>query len=449
MENSSYDNMMLKLDVSQTSRFVTENDIKQYAARAVLAKKTLVEGTGAGNDFLGWVDLPADAENQTILQCIAEDVARLAPISRLFVVIGIGGSYLGARAVIEALQGDLAALQQGTSPHIIYAGHTLSEDYYNQLLALLDKVDYSVAVISKSGTTTEPAVAFRMIKAHLEQKYGKQEAAQRIIAVTDAQRGALHDIAEQEGYRKYVIPDNVGGRFSVLTPVGLLPIAMAGYNVERLLQGACDMRKRCLASDDVKDNAALLYAAVRNALYSQGKKVEMLVNFEPNLRYISEWWKQLYGESEGKENKGILPHSLSFTTDLHSMGQYVQQGERTMFETVISLMSPNATAAIPSDEKNLDGINYLLGKSLTEINHNAERGTCIAHENGGVPILRLELPSVNEYTLGQLIYFFEFACGVSGYMLGVNPFDQPGVEAYKKNMFALLGKPGYEDYQLQ
>ncbi len=449
MENFFRDKMMIHLDVSQTSRFVCDDEIGQYAEKAALAKKFLTEGTGLGNDFLGWVDLPADPKNSAILQNIAEDVARLAPISRLFVVIGIGGSYLGARAVIEALQGDLAALQQGTAPYVIYAGHTLSEDYYNQLLAILDQTDYSVAVISKSGTTTEPAVAFRMIKAHLEQKYGKAEAAQRIVAVTDAKRGALHDIAEQKGYRKYVIPDNVGGRFSVLTPVGLLPIAMAGYNVEHLLQGAYDMRRCCMASDDVKENPALLYAAMRNALYHRGKKVEILVNFEPNLKYISEWWKQLYGESEGKEGKGILPHSLSFTTDLHSMGQYVQQGERTMFETVIRVKQPNATASIPNDEKNLDGINYLINKTLTEINHNAERGTCIAHENGGVPILQLELPCVNEYTLGQLIYFFEFACGVSGYMLGVNPFDQPGVEAYKKNMFALLGKPGYENYELQ
>ncbi len=447
MEN---ENISIKLDIAQVSRFVDHNKIEQYAVQAILAKKILTEGTGAGNDFLGWLNLPADMmQSSTILQEIAKDVDRLMPVSRLFVVIGIGGSYLGARAVIEALQGELAALQPNTAPYIIYAGHTLSEDYYHQLLALLDKTDYSVAVISKSGTTTEPAVAFRMIKAHLEQKYGKSEAAQRIIAVTDAQHGALHDIAEQEGYRKYVIPDNVGGRFSVLTPVGLLPIAMAGFNIERLLQGACDMRWCCLTSNDIQDNPALLYAAVRNALYHQGKKVEMLVNFEPNLKYISEWWKQLYGESEGKEHKGILPHSLSFTTDLHSMGQYVQQGERSLFETVISLKCPNATASIPYDEKNLDGINYLLGKSLSEINHNAERGTCIAHENGGVPILRLELPCIDEYILGQLIYFFEFACGVSGYMLGVNPFDQPGVEAYKKNMFALLGKPGYENYQLQ
>ena len=300
----------------------------------------------------------------------------------------------------------------GSHPYIIYAGHTLSEDYYCQLLKLLDNHDYAVAVISKSGTTTEPAVAFRIIKSHLEKKYGKTDAAGRIIAITDAHRGALHDIAH-------------------------------GYNIDQLLQGTCDMRCLCTESDDLDENPALLYAALRNILYRKGYKVEILENFIPQLKYISEWWKQLYGESEGKEGKGILPHSLSFTTDLHSMGQYVQEGERLMFETVLSLEKPQGKVEIPADEKNLDGINYLLGKSLTEINLNAEIGTILAHNDGGVPVLRILLPTVDEYTLGQLIYFFEFACGVSGYTLGVNPFDQPGVEAYKKNMFRLLGKPGY------
>lgn len=438
----------IHLEIEQTARYISTKEIQDSAAAVMAARKTLLAGNGAGNDFLGWIDLPATMDT-AIVSNIKEDVMRLAPISRVFVVIGIGGSYLGARAVIEALQSELAALQKSDYPYIIYAGHTLSEDYYHQLVDLLNKVDYSVAVISKSGTTTEPAVAFRIIKAHLEQKYGKQEATKRIIAITDAKKGALHDIAVQEGYRKYMIPDNVGGRFSVLTPVGLLPIAMAGYDIDALLRGACEMREQCLACDDLKQNPALMYAAIRNILYSKGKKVEMLVNFMPNLRYISEWWKQLYGESEGKDGKGILPHSLSFTTDLHSMGQYVQQGERLMFETFISVATPNATITIPGDEKNLDGINYLLGKSLTEINHKAEQGTRIAHENGGIPIMRIEIPCVNEEVLGQMIYFFEFACGVSGYMLGVNPFNQPGVEAYKNNMFALLGKPGYENYQLQ
>ncbi|MDY5969369.1 MAG: glucose-6-phosphate isomerase [Bacteroidales bacterium] len=438
----------IQLDITQTHKFVSQNDIDALASAAAKAKKTLLTGTGEGNDFLGWVNLPEEID-PLIISNIKEDVVRLAPKSDVFVVVGIGGSYLGARAVIEALQGELAPLVPGKYPLVAYAGHTLSEDYYHQLLKMLDNKDYSLAVISKSGTTTEPAVAFRMLRAHLEQKYGKAEAASRIIAVTDAQNGALHDIAIQEGYRHYVIPDNVGGRFSVLTPVGLLPIAMAGFDIDRLLDGAREMRNICINNTDLHENPALLYAIVRNILYQKGKKVEMLVNFDPNLKYVSEWWKQLYGESEGKDGKGLLPHSLNFTTDLHSMGQYVQEGERIMFETVMSIEHSREHASIPADEQNLDGINYLISMSLTEINHHAEHGTRIAHENGGVPILRLTLPQVDEETLGQLIYFFEFACGVSGYMLGVNPFNQPGVEAYKKNMFALLGKPGFENYELQ
>lgn len=432
------------LNIKYTSGFVSESELEEIRPEVLAAKKCLLDGDGRGNDFLGWVDLPKDLD-ASIVEGIKSDVARLAPKSELFVVIGIGGSYLGARAVIEALQSEFAPMERGSHPFVIYAGHTLSEDYYSQLLKVLDAKDYSVAVISKSGTTTEPAVAFRIIKSHLESKYGKAGAADRIVAVTDARRGALHDIAQQEGYRTYVIPDNVGGRFSVLTPVGLLPIAMAGYDIDMLLKGARDMREVCVGDGTFEGNPALMYAAVRNVLYRKGRKVEILENFVPHLKYISEWWKQLYGESEGKEGKGILPHSLSFTTDLHSMGQYVQDGERLMFETVLSVKSPRSGVEIPSDEQNLDGINYLFGKSLTEINHNAELGTILAHVDGGVPVLRLELPRVDEYVLGQLIYFFEFACGVSGYILGVNPFDQPGVEAYKKNMFRLLGKPGYAE----
>lgn len=424
-------------------QFVSDDELANISGEALKAKETLISGTGKGNDFLGWVDLPKEI-SPSIISNIKNDVANLSPKARLFVVIGIGGSYLGARAVIEALQSEFAPMTQGDHPFIIYAGHTLSEDYYFQLLQLLESHDYAVAVISKSGTTTEPAVAFRIIKAHLEMKYGKANAAERIIAITDAHRGALHSIAQQEGYRTYVIPDNVGGRFSVLTPVGLLPIAMAGYDIDKLLRGACDMRDICINNTSLDENPALTYAAIRNILYRKGRKVEILENFVPNLKYISEWWKQLYGESEGKEGKGILPHSLSFTTDLHSMGQYVQEGERLMFETVLSVARPKKRVLIPTDAQNLDGINYLVGKSLTEINHNAELGTILAHVEGGVPVLRIEVPSIDEYVLGQLIYFFEFACGVSGYMLGVNPFDQPGVEAYKKNMFRLLGKPGYE-----
>ena len=423
--------------------FLCEEELTAMHKEVLAAKHTLMSGDGAGQDFLGWLDLPKDVQASEI-SSIKADVERLAGKAELFVVIGIGGSYLGARAVIEALQSEFAYMESGRRfPIVVYAGHTLSEDYYHQLLQVLDKRDYAVAMTSKSGTTTEHAVAFRIIKGHLEKKYGKEEAADRIIAITDARRGALHDISKQEGYKTYVIPDNVGGRLSVLTPVGLLPIAMAGYNIDQLLQGACDMRRLCTESDDLDENPALLYAALRNILYRKGYKVEILENFIPQLKYISEWWKQLYGESEGKEGKGILPHSLSFTTDLHSMGQYVQEGERLMFETVLSLEKPQGKVEIPADEKNLDGINYLLGKSLTEINLNAEIGTILAHNDGGVPVLRILLPTVDEYTLGQLIYFFEFACGVSGYTLGVNPFDQPGVEAYKKNMFRLLGKPGY------
>ena len=433
----------IRLNTEYLQQFLSSAELAAIEKEAIKAKKTLINGTGRGNDFLGWVNLPADISPDEV-SSIKKDVSRLAGKARFFVVVGIGGSYLGARAVIEALQSEFAMMESGRKvPCIIYAGHTLSEDYYCQLMQLLDGQDYAVAVISKSGTTTEPAVAFRMIKAHIEKKYGREEAANRIIAITDAKRGALHDIAVQEGYRMYVIPDNVGGRFSVLTPVGLLPIAMSGYDIEKLLQGARDMRNVCMNKESLDENPALLYAAVRNCLYRKGYKVEILENFVPQLKYISEWWKQLYGESEGKEGKGILPHSLSFTTDLHSMGQYVQEGERLMFETVMSVERPRQRIEIPSDEKNLDGINYLVGKSLTEINHNAELGTILAHRDGGVPVLRIMIPEVNEYILGQLIYFFEFACGVSGYMLQVNPFDQPGVEAYKKNMFRLLGKPGY------
>lgn len=433
------------LNTEHLQHFIGNTDIAAIEKEVISAKKTLLDGSGKGNDFLGWVNLPAEI-SQDEINNIKKDVERLAGKVRLFVVVGIGGSYLGARAVIEALQSEFAMQDTGRKfPYIVYAGHTLSEDYYCQLMQVLDKQDYAVAVISKSGTTTEPAVAFRLIKSHIEKKYGKAEAAKRIIAITDARRGALHDIAVQEGYQMYVIPDNVGGRFSVLTPVGLLPIAMSGYDIDKLLQGACDMREECIRNDKVEENPALLYAAIRNLLYRKGRKVEILENFVPQLKYISEWWKQLYGESEGKEGKGILPHSLSFTTDLHSMGQYVQEGERLMFETVLSVERPQQRIEIPSDEKNLDGINYLVGKTLTEINHNAELGTILAHCDGGVPVLRILIPEVNEYVLGQLIYFFEFACGVSGYVLQVNPFDQPGVEAYKKNMFRLLGKPGYAD----
>ena len=416
--------------------------INEITTEVLAAREHLLKGDADGNDFLGWVNLPEDYDKEEYSRMKA-DVARLSAKSKVFVVIGIGGSYLGARMVIEALQSEFASLVRGSKPYVVYAGHTLGEDYYSQLLNLLDHEDYSVAVISKSGTTTEPAVAFRIVKAHLEKKYGKAEASQRIVAVTDARKGALHDIAVKEGYPMYVIPDNVGGRFSVLTPVGLLPIAMAGFDTDRLLQGARDMRKVCIESNTLEGNPALKYAAIRNVLYRSGIKVEMLVSNLSNLRYLAEWWKQLYGESEGKEHKGLLPHSLSITTDLHSMGQYVQDGERLMMETMIRVKEPATHVPVPTDEQNLDGINYLVNKSLTEINNCATEGTIEAHLSGGVPVMEIGVERVDEYVLGQLIYFFEFACGVSGYTLGVNPFNQPGVEAYKKNMFRLLGKPGF------
>ncbi len=419
-----------------------QEPIAQIEKEILAAKEHLLKGDAEGNDFLGWVNLPEEYDKAEYARMKA-DVARLSAKSKVFVVIGIGGSYLGARMVIEALQSEFASMVRGEKPYVVYAGHTLGEDYYTQLLTLLDHEDYSVAVISKSGTTTEPAVAFRIVKAHLEKKYGKAEASQRIVAITDARKGALHDIAVNEGYPMYVIPDNVGGRFSVLTPVGLLPIAMAGFDTDRLLQGAQDMRRLCIEKNTLAENPAMMYAAVRNILYRNGIKVEMLVSSLPNLRYLAEWWKQLYGESEGKDHKGLLPHSLSITTDLHSMGQYVQDGERLMMETMVHVAKPATHVDVPTDEHNLDGINYLVGKSLTEINDCAMQGTVQAHLEGGVPVVEIDVDRIDEYTLGQMIYFFEFACGVSGYTLGVNPFNQPGVEAYKKNMFHLLGKPGF------
>lgn len=432
----------LSIKVAENVEKTCHQSLGQITTEVLAARDHLLKGDAAGNDFLGWVNLPEEYNKEEYARMKA-DVARLSAKSKVFVVIGIGGSYLGARMVIEALQSEFASMVRSSKPYVVYAGHTLGEDYYSQLLTLLDHEDYSIAVISKSGTTTEPAVAFRIVKAHLEKKYGKEEASQRIVAITDARKGALHDIATKEGYPMYVIPDNVGGRFSVLTPVGLLPIAMAGFDTDRLLQGARDMHKTCIGKSTLEENPALKYAAIRNVLYRSGIKVEMLVSSLPNLRYLAEWWKQLYGESEGKQHKGLLPHSLSITTDLHSMGQYVQDGERLMMETMIRVKQPATHVPVPTDEQNLDGINYLVGKSLTEINNCATEGTIEAHLSGGVPVIEIHVERIDEYVLGQLIYFFEFACGVSGYTLGVNPFDQPGVEAYKKNMFRLLGKPGF------
>ena len=380
-----------------------------------------------------------------LISRIQQDAEDICVSSKIIVVIGIGGSYLGTRAIVDALSNPFVAyLPNREKPLLVYAGENLSEDYHFSLLKMLDKVDYSVIVISKSGTTTEPAVAFRLIREHLQKKYGHDKVAEHIIAVTDSVKGALKAMADQENYKTYIIPDDVGGRYSVLTPVGLLPIAVAGFNIKKLLDGAKEMKESLINSTDSAQNPAIAYAAIRNTLYRNGNVTEIMVNYEPRLFYFTEWWKQLYGESEGKDNKGIFPAGVSFTTDLHSMGQYIQEGMRNLFETVISVENPDSKLAVPYDERNLDGLNFIAGKRLSDINKNAEQGTLLAHVDGGVPNIRITVPSIDENTLGQLIYFFEFACALSGYSLGVNPFDQPGVEAYKKNMFALLGKPGYE-----
>jgi glucose-6-phosphate isomerase len=363
----------------------------------------------------------------------------------IFVVIGIGGSYLGAKAVVDALSDSFAHLKERKSPFILFAGQNISEDYLFELRELLKTKEYAMAVISKSGTTTEPALAFRLLKQDIEEKYGKAEANERIVAVTDEKRGALRSLATTEGYKTFVIPDDVGGRYSVLTPVGLLAIAVAGFDIRALVQGAVDMQNATGVDVPFEKNIAAQYAAVRNELYKNGKKVEILVNYNPKLHFLAEWWKQLYGESEGKDGLGIFPASVDFSSDLHSMGQYIQEGERTLFETVLSIASPDREVRIPNDPADLDGLNFLAGKRVDEVNKMAELGTMLAHVDGGVPNIQLVLPKLNEYYLGQVIYFFELACGMSGYTLGVNPFDQPGVEAYKKNMFALLEKPGYEE----
>jgi glucose-6-phosphate isomerase len=435
----------MQIDISKAVSFSSPEGMKQNEKELESLHKVLVNGTGKGNDFLGWMKLPAGADS-AILRKIKVDAEKIRAQSQLFVVIGIGGSYLGARAVIDCLSHPFLPLLPGRKdPVILYAGENLSEDYHAGLIEILDQYDYSVAVISKSGTTTEPAIAFRIIKAHLEKKYGKKEATERIYAVTDAQRGALKKLAEEEGYSTYEIPDDVGGRYSVLTPVGLLPIAVAGLDIEKLIGGARSMMEQCLASADPEKNPAVRYAAIRNALYQSGKPVEILVNYLPNLYFFTEWWKQLYGESEGKENKGIFPAGVGFTTDLHSMGQYIQEGTRLMFETILSVENSGKELRVPFLEKDPDGLNFLAGKRLTGINHMAEMGTLLAHVDGDVPNIRISVTELNEGTLGELIYFFEFACALSGYLLGVNPFDQPGVEAYKKNMFALIGKPGFEE----
>ncbi len=432
---------MIKLDYSKT--LLSAEQIAAYAPKAAEAQRALEAGTCAGNDFLGWLHLPSSitAEFMTELQMCAQTLRENCDT---VVVAGIGGSYLGARAVIEALGNSFAWLtNNGENPNILFAGNNIGEDYLYELTEYLKGRNFGVINISKSGTTTETALAFRLLKKQCEQQRGKDMARKVIVAVTDAKKGAARTTADKEGYTSFIIPDNVGGRFSVLTPVGLLPIAVAGFDIAKLVKGAADMEAAC-ASERLEENICLQYAAVRNALYNQGKKIEILVNFQPKLHYMNEWWKQLYGESEGKDLKGIFPAAVDFSTDLHSMGQWIQEGERTIFETVISVEEAEHKLLFPIDDENLDGLNFLAGKRVDEVNKMAELGTQLAHVDGGVPNMRLIVPRLDEYNLGQLIYFFEKACGVSGLVLGVNPFNQPGVEAYKKNMFALLGKPGYE-----
>lgn len=433
------------LDITKASSFLKEGAVESYKQQVNDARRSLEEGTCPGNDFLGWLHLPSSVTPEFIneIQSVADTLREKCEV---VVVAGIGGSYLGARAVIEALGNSFSWLTGNKkNPTIVFAGNNIGEDYLYELTEYLKDKKFGVINISKSGTTTETALTFRLLKKQCETQRGKDEARDVIVAITDAVKGAARAAATKEGYKTFVIPDNVGGRFSVLTPVGLLPIAIAGFDIKAIIQGAADMENATGTDVPFEENPAALYAAVRNALYAQaGKKIEIMVNYQPKLHFMSEWWKQLYGESEGKDGKGIFPASCDFTTDLHSMGQWIQQGERSIFETVLSIEKTNHEVLFPNDEENLDGLNFLAGKRVDEVNKMAELGTRLAHVDGGVPNIRLSVPELNEYYIGQLIYFFEIACGISGNVLGVNPFNQPGVEAYKKNMFALLNKPGYE-----
>lgn len=429
----------IRLDLSKTG-----SSVASYRETAEKFNALLDNGTGRGSDFLGWVHLPSSITEEG-LNAIEAAAAILRECCDYVVNVGIGGSYLGARAVIEALQNSFEAYRSDReNPVVLYAGNNIGEDYLSELLQFLRDKRFGIIYISKSGTTTEPAIAFRLLKGLLESQVGREDARERIVAVTDSAKGALRRMADEEGYRSFAIPDNVGGRFSVLTPVGLLPVAVAGFDIRRLVQGAADMEAMTASDIPFSDNPALQYAAARNALYAEGKKIEILANFHPKMHYIGEWWKQLFGESEGKEGRGIFTATVDLTTDLHSMGQWMQEGERTIFETVISVENQDTCLMIPSDSADLDGLNFLAGKRIDEVNKMAELGTRLAHVDGGVPNIRIVLPRLDAYYIGQLFYFFEKAVGVSGYMLGVNPFDQPGVEGYKNNMFALLNKPGYE-----
>ena len=435
----------ITLDVSKAVRFLKEGTVKEYESKVKAAQASLENGTCPGNDFLGWLHLPSSITPE-FLNEVQECANVMRDNCEAIVVAGIGGSYLGARAVIESLSNSFAWLvNDKKNPTILFAGNNIGEDYLYELTTYLKDKKFGVINISKSGTTTETALTFRLLKKQCEEQRGKEDAKKVIVAVTDATKGAARSCATKEGYKTFVIPDNVGGRFSVLTPVGLLPIACAGFDIKQLVAGATEMENVCGQNTPYEENPAAIYAAVRNGLYAQaGKKIEIMVNYQPKLHFISEWWKQLFGESEGKENKGIFPASCDFTTDLHSMGQWIQEGERTIYETVISVEQPENKLLFPNDEENLDGLNFLAGKRIDEVNKMAELGTRLAHVDGGVPNIRISVPSLNEYYIGQLIYFFEIACGISGNILEVNPFNQPGVEAYKKNMFALLDKPGYE-----
>lgn len=439
----------IKLDITKAAQFLKEGAVKAYEPQVKAAQEALENATCPGNDFLGWLHLPSSITPEFIAE-INSTAQTLRKKCEVVVVAGIGGSYLGARAVIEGLSNAFAWLvnDDTKSPNILFAGNNIGEDYLAELTEYLKNKRFGVINISKSGTTTETALTFRLLKKQCEEQRGKEEAKEVIVAVTDAHKGAARAAADKEGYKTFVIPDNVGGRFSVLTPVGLLPIACAGFDIEQLVEGARDMEKACGKDVPFEENPAAQYAAVRNALYQEaGKKIEIMVNFQPKLHYFSEWWKQLYGESEGKDGKGLFPASAVFSTDLHSLGQFVQQGERVMFETVVMFDKPKEEFIIPFDPENGDGFNFVAGKDLDCVNKKAFLGTVLAHTDGGVPNMVLEVPEMSEYEFGCLVYFLEKACAVSGYILGINPFDQPGVESYKKNMFALLGKPGYEEHK--
>ena len=435
----------ISLNITKAASFLAEGAVKAYEPKVKAAQEALENGTCEGNDFLGWLHLPSSITPEFLneIQAVANTLREKCEV---VVVAGIGGSYLGARAVIEGLGNSFAWLvNDKKNPTILFAGNNIGEDYLFELTSFLKDKKFGVINISKSGTTTETALAFRLLKKQCEDQRGKEEAKDVIVAVTDAKKGAARTCADKEGYKSFIIPDNVGGRFSVLTPVGLLPIAVAGFDVKQLVAGAAEMEKACGKDVAFEENPAAIYAATRQALYTQtGKKIEIVCNFQPKLHYFAEWWKQLYGESEGKDQKGIFPAACDFTTDLHSMGQWIQQGERSIFETVISVETPNEKLLFPHDDENLDGLNFLEGKRVDEVNKMAELGTRLAHVDGGVPNILVNVPELNAYYLGQLIYFFEKACGISGLLEEVNPFNQPGVEAYKKNMFALLNKPGYE-----